>query len=121
MPGGADGTGKTLSAPAAPELIHQRGVLRQLRAETPAHGIAEIEHGRIRDGVIDVVPVLPTGDDACVLEDAQVLGDVRLRRSHVRDELADVSLSRPQRLEDLNADRFPEDAEASRHELYGVG
>ena len=113
--------GPLATACAAPKLIHQRRVLRQLRTEAAAHGVAEIEHRWIRDRVVDVVPVLPAGNESRVLEDAQMLGDVRLRRSHVRDELADVPLPRLQGLEELNADRLAEDAEASRHELHGVG
>ena len=109
------------TACAAPKLIHQRRVLRQLRAEAPAHGVAKIEHRWIGDRVVDVGPVLPPGNESCVLEDAQMLGDVRLCRSDVCDELADVSFPRPQGLEDLNADRLAEDAKACRHELHGVG
>lgn len=108
----------SLPAPAASlQLAGDGGVSRQTRADAVADSVTEIEDGRIGDGVVDVVAVLPAAGQPGFLKDAQVLGDIRLRGADSGDEGGDVALAALQSLKDADADRFAEGAEPGGHEV----
>jgi hypothetical protein len=64
--------------------------------------------------------VLSAPDQTRVLEDAQMFRDIRLGRADGRDEIGHVSLAALQCLQELDADRLAERAEARRNQIDGV-
>ena len=66
-------------------------------------------------------PLLAPADDAGLVEDAEVLRDVLLGRAEALGELGDGRLAVAQTLEDPDAHRLADDAEAPRDQLDDGG
>ena len=100
----------------------QLGEVGELALQATADLLAELQHAGIGDRVEGVRPLLAAADDARLVEDAEVLRDVLLRRAEALGQLGDGRLAVAQAVEDPDSHRLADDAEAPRDELDdGVG
>src|SRR5581483_10313609 len=85
----------------------------QLALEAAADLLAEVEHARVDDPVVDVGACLAAADDPRLEQQAEVLGNVLLRGPGRLDQLLHGRLAtvQPELLEDADAHRLAEDAE----------
>ena len=94
-----------------------------LVAEAIADDVAEKRDGVVGDGVVGRCTRLAAADDARIVEDAEVFGDVGLAGAEGLDDIADVHLTAlEEEAEDAEARRIAEDAEAFsdvREEVFG--
>jgi len=78
---------------------------------------AELEDDRVADGVEDRVAFAAAGDEAGVVEQLKVLGDIGLGGLKRIDELVDRVFALLELVKNSEAEGFAEDAEAAGHEL----
>jgi hypothetical protein len=91
--------------------------LGQLLTKASAHLLAQREHGVVGDGVADARALLRAADDARLMEDAKVLGDVLLRGVQRLDELTDRSRAVAQPVQELDPHRLADDTKPLRDQL----
>src|SRR5690554_1338166 len=92
----------------------------QFRFETAAHQLAELEDRRVGDPVVDVQALLAAAHHPVPEQEVEVLGDVRLARARLRDELGHGLLAAPERVEDPEPHGLGKDLEAAGHEFEGL-
>lgn len=83
-----------------------------------ANEIAESEDHGVADGVEDRGAVAAAADEAGVMQDSEVLGDVGLVALQLLDEFADGHLAAREEMKDAEADGLAEGAKSSRHECH---
>jgi len=59
----------------------------------PANKFTEFEHNRIRDAVVDAVPLSASSNEAAVIQNSQMLGDIRLIGVQLGNDIVDGSLA----------------------------
>jgi sulfide:quinone oxidoreductase len=88
--------------------------------EAAADVLAEREHALVGDRVVGVVAALRTPDDPLLAEDAEVLGDVLLRRADRVGQLLHARFPLAEQVEQLDPRRVGEHVEAARDQLNQV-
>jgi sulfide:quinone oxidoreductase len=88
--------------------------------EAAADVLAEREHALVGDRVVGVVAALRTPDDPFLAEDAEVLGDVLLRRADRVGQLLHARFPLAEQVEQLDPRRVGEHVEAARDQLNQV-
>src|SRR5690606_32779209 len=92
----------------------------QFRFETAAHQLAELEDRRVGEPVVAVQALLAAAHHPVPEQEVEVLGDVRLARARLLDELGHGLLAAPERVEDPEPHGLGEDLEAAGHEFEGL-
>ena len=100
-----------------PHLPRGAVELGDLVAQAAADELAQLEDGLVGDEAAHAVAVLLAADDAGLGEDAEVLGDVLLRRAERVGELVDGHRPVAQRVEQADAHGLADDAEALGDQL----
>lgn len=88
----------------------------ELGLETAAHDVAELEDALVGEAIEDERAPLAPRHEAQPVQQAEVLGDVRLAEPRAFDELSDGALAVAQGVQELQARRFGERLETFGHE-----